>query len=242
MRANIKMSFDGALTLPIHYNYILQAVVLKWINDENYSKFIHNTGYEYNNRRFKMYTFSRLEGKYQINKEDKTITYLNEANLIVSTADDEFMKYLINNVLTNDNLIINKIKVRVEKVQVQYMDIENGGTIITQSPIVVYSSFEHEGKTKTYYYNPKEDEFEKLLRENLIKKYKAFYNKEPRDISFKIKAKEKVKQNIVMYKGLVIKGWSGEFEVDGSLELLKIAYDTGLGAKNSQGFGCFEFK
>lgn len=87
-----------------------------------------------------------------------------------------------------------------------------------------------------------ENEFEQLIRDNLIKKYIAFYNIEPSDTSFKlvpIKNKN-LKENIILYKGIVIKGWSGEFDIEGSEELIKIAYDAGLGSKNSQGFGCIE--
>lgn len=45
---------------------------------------------------------------------------------------------------------------------------------------------------------------------------------------------------IIKYKGTVIKGYSGDFILKGNPELIKLAYDTGLGSKNSQGFGCIE--
>jgi CRISPR-associated endoribonuclease Cas6 len=38
----------------------------------------------------------------------------------------------------------------------------------------------------------------------------------------------------------VIKGWFGIYEKDGDPRLLKLAYSTGLGAKNSQGFGMID--
>ncbi|GBF10026.1 MULTISPECIES: CRISPR-associated endoribonuclease Cas6 [Tepidibacillus] len=242
MRVSIKLRFEKPLILPLHYHHIIQAVVLKWLNDENYSKFIHNTGYEYNNRKFKMYTFSRLEGKFIIDKHNKTITYFDEANLLVSTADDEFLKYLVNNILINSDFNILGNEVLIDQIKLIHPDIKTKGRFRTKSPIVVYSTFEHNGNKKTYYYNPMENEFEQLIRDNLIKKYIAFYNIEPSDTSFKlvpIKNKN-LKENIILYKGIVIKGWSGEFDIEGSEELIKIAYDAGLGSKNSQGFGCIE--
>lgn len=45
---------------------------------------------------------------------------------------------------------------------------------------------------------------------------------------------------MILYKGTVIKAWEGTFRLLGPQELVELAYDTGLGAKNSQGFGCFE--
>jgi len=44
----------------------------------------------------------------------------------------------------------------------------------------------------------------------------------------------------VKYKGTVIKGWMGIYRLKGAVSLLKMALDAGLGAKNSQGFGCVE--
>jgi len=43
-----------------------------------------------------------------------------------------------------------------------------------------------------------------------------------------------------MYKNFLIKGWMGTFRLQGLKKALKLAYDAGLGSKNSQGFGMFE--
>jgi len=95
---------------------------------------------------------------------------------------------------------------------------------------------------KTYYYNPSEKEFPMLIKENIIKKYKAFYRKMPSSEEFFIEPIKLDNRNekIVIYKGFVIKGWMGKFKLKGEPELLKLAYNAGLGAKNSQGFGMFE--
>lgn len=242
MRANLKLKFEKPLVLPIHYNHIIQAAILKLLSDENYSNFIHDQGFKYEKRHFKMFTFSRLEGDFLIDKGNKTITYFDGASLQISTIEEEFMKYIINNVLLNEGIKLIGNHIQVEKVELKHMDVEEGGgRITTKSPIVVYSTFEIEGRKKTYYYNPKEKEFEEILRKNLIKKYMAYFGKEPKDKYFKITPIENLKESIVIYKGTVIKGWNGIFEVNGSPEILKLAYDVGLGAKNSQGFGCFEF-
>jgi len=37
-----------------------------------------------------------------------------------------------------------------------------------------------------------------------------------------------------------IKAWLGTYQIHGKPELISLAYDTGLGSKNSQGFGMFE--
>ena len=42
------------------------------------------------------------------------------------------------------------------------------------------------------------------------------------------------------YRGTIIKGWMGRFVLNGNKKLLKLGYDCGIGAKNSQGFGMVE--
>ena len=43
-----------------------------------------------------------------------------------------------------------------------------------------------------------------------------------------------------MFKNTVVKAWSGIYERTGPPDLLRLAFDCGLGAKNSQGFGMIE--
>jgi CRISPR-associated endoribonuclease Cas6 len=242
MRAQLEIKFNKTLVLPIHYNYALQALILKWLNDQNYSNFIHDTGYQFNNRKFKLYTFSRLEGKYQLNREQGIITFFDKVNLIISTADDKFLVYVVNTVIGNESFNLLGNEVYIESVKCYNAELKDSARIITKSPIVAYSTFEKDGRKKTHYYNPFEREFGELIQKNLIKKFRAFYGKYPNDDRFNIiPIKNKwLKQNLVKYKDFVIVGWSGQFLVEGSQELLQLAYDAGACPKSSMGFGCIE--
>jgi CRISPR-associated endoribonuclease Cas6 len=44
-------------------------------------------------------------------------------------------------------------------------------------------------------------------------------------------------QKILDFKGTVIKGWTGLYEVKLPEPYFRLAYDAGFGAKNAQGFG-----
>lgn len=242
MRIQIMLKFHDKLMLPIQYNNIFQAIILKWLGDENYQKFIHDTGYEYNKRRYKMYSFSRLEGAFRMNRENKTITYFDQGKFIVSSSDDKFLNYIVNKVILEDEIFIHNQRVSVEEVRCFNKKLKSGDKIYTKSPIVAYSTFEHDGSKKTYYYSPMEKDFETILRRNLINKFNAAYEKEPGSDEFSIKPinNPKLRESTVVYKGTIIKGWSGEFIVEGSEELLNMAYNAGIGSKNGQGFGCVE--
>ncbi|OAA83845.1 CRISPR-associated endoribonuclease Cas6 [Clostridium ljungdahlii] len=240
MRIIITFEFNKPLVLNIQYNHIIQAVLLNWLNDENYQRFIHDTGYEIGNRRYKLYTFSRLQGRFHIDLGQGTITYYNEAKLEVASQDDKFLNYLVNGVIIKDNVKIGNNIVHIKNIRCINYILDSGSKVYTKSPITVYSTFKILDKKKTYYYSPFENEFSKLIRENLIKKYEAMYNKCPEDDSFEISyvKNSKLKEKVVIYKDTVIKGWVGEFVLNGSKELINIGYNSGLGSKNSQGFGC----
>jgi len=97
-----------------------------------------------------------------------------------------------------------------------------------------------EGKKKTYYYSPYEEEFTDLIDRNLRKKFEAFRGKRPRARKMKIETMGRPKEKVVKYRDNIIKCWMGYFILKGNRRLLKLAYDGGIGSKNSQGFGMFE--
>ncbi|MFX0548653.1 CRISPR-associated endoribonuclease Cas6 [Hathewaya histolytica] len=240
MRIKINFRSRGKVVLPIQYNHIIQACLLKWLNEENYQKFIHNTGYKYENRQFKMYSFSKVMGNFKFNREDKTLIFDKKFSLVVTSEEDKFLSYIANNIILSDSINIKGQEIMIESVNILKCNIEEDMEIYTLSPITVYSTFQHNEKKKTYYYSPFESEFSELIRENLIKKYKAFYGTLPKNSEFSIEGINRVKQSVLNYKGITIKGWNGEFKIKGSKELINLAFNSGIGSKNSQGFGCIE--
>jgi len=44
----------------------------------------------------------------------------------------------------------------------------------------------------------------------------------------------------MQYKNTVIKAYSGLITVSGPIEFLQMMVDSGVGSKNSQGFGCID--
>lgn len=244
MRANIEMSFNNELTVPIDYNYILHEMILNCMGKEGYETLVHDKRYEYKDGNYKLFTFSKLYGEFEMDKENSTITYFNRANFTVSSSDYAFLNYLINSVLKNRDFKIGWNDIKIKKIENSHVQLGNSEKIYTKSPIVAYKTLENDKRRKTLYYSPYEDEFEEVLKENLVNKYKAIHGHKPEEDEFKIKLLEtkKPKSSSINYQGHIIKGWNGEFLIEGAPELLQIAYDTGLGLKNSQGFGCIEVK
>lgn len=240
MRLVVNFGFDN-LELPTNYNHILQATILNLINDEEYRKFIHDQGFIYEKRRFKLYTFSRLLGKFRINKTNNTISFEDEVKLIISSYDDSFCYYLMEKLLKFEEVSLGRNKLYVKGIETINFEPDGILKVVTKSPVTTYSTIITEsGSKKTFFYHPDDYKFKEILEKNIVKKYKAIHKKEPKG---RIEIKHvgtNPKKVVLTYKGFKITAWMTAFDLCGDSELLKIAYETGLGAKNSQGFGLVE--
>ena len=241
MRIEIHFNFEKPVTIPIQYNHIVQSIIYSWISDEKFRNFIHNKGYEINKRTYKLFTFSKLYGVYQIDKKNHKITFFDNMRITISSAVKEFMEYLLNSVLIkNDFIDIGGAQAEISRVEVkEYPDLLHKFQVYTLSPVTVYSTLENK---KTRFYNPFDMEFSEYIKKNLLHKCEAFYGKQPQNSDFSIKPIGAVKEARVNYKGFHIVAYNCEMEMEGSEELLRMAYDAGIGAKNAMGFGCIEIK
>lgn len=232
--------------LPIHYNHILQGFIYNSFSDKSFAGFLHNSGYKWNKRNFKLFTFSRLNGKFKIDYKNKNIVFEPPVTLVVSSVKDMIIQDLTANIIKQDWLQMGKQKLALDEVEFRTFGQKKDFLIINMlSPVVVYRTDRINGSNKTRYFTPWEEEFQEQIKNNLIKKYEIIKGKGSikgsigENFIIKPLFKER-KPNIVIYRGFVIKGWMGKFELRGDPELLQIGYECGIGAKNSMGHGCFE--
>ena len=239
----IKMRFKcNRLELPIHYNHMVQGFIYKNISNKDFREFLHEEGFKDNNRRFKLFTFSRLMGKYEFNKSKKTITFIDTFDLVVCSIIDDFINDFVKTCLFSENLYLNNQKISVIGVETsRESNLGESVKVITLSPVVTYSTVSIEGKKKTIYHSPEDKIFQKHIKENLIKKANAIGEKiDDEYFEIKILDRNKLKENAAYFKDIYIKGYSGTFEIKGNSKLISLALNCGIGVKNPQGFGCIE--
>ena len=241
MRLTFRFTKEGVLRLPLFYNHLIQGMIYDNL-DQSLANDLHDKGFSYEKRSFKLFTFSRILGRYRL--IDDKIEIISPFRLVVSSPVEEILRSLAENLVRKSEINFGSDSAFLEAVNVHFApEISEDIVIRMLSPVTTYSTLTAgDGKKKTYYYNPYEKEFSELIRRNLVKKYVAIYEKEPQSKEFEIipigvKLKD---EKIIKYKGFIIKAWMGKFRIRGNPELIKLAYDTGLGSKNSQGFGCFE--
>ena len=230
----------GGLRLPLQYNELIQGFIYRHLEDKVASR-VHTDGFPdpRSLRRLRLFTFSRLFGRWR--REGEHILFRGPVVLVVASPWDRFISSLATELLLSGAFQVNGQEARVEGISVEGIPAYRCPVRVrTLSPITVYSTLQGPGgRRKTYYYSPFEREFSELLVRNLARKVRAWEGREV-EAEGEIRPIKVSKRNehVLKYKGTVIKAWSGIYELELPEALFRMAFDAGLGAKNSQGFGC----
>lgn len=237
MHIILELSCEKPVILPIHYNHIIQGFVYNTI-DEKLSEFLHDKGYG-KGRVFKLFCFSNLSGKPDTKSISEKIIFNGRVMLEISSAVDEFCESFANG-LFKKTIMLGSNYMDVSSIKIDRQHVNSTEVCFkTLSPVVAYSTLiKGDGRKFTCYFQPGEEDFRRIVEDNLRKKYKAFTGLDAPKGEFTVKPLEQPRLHIVKYKDFVIKGYTGRLKVSGPQELLQMAADAGLGSKSSQGFGC----
>jgi CRISPR-associated endoribonuclease Cas6 len=238
------MGKEETITLPIQYNHYIQAALYRLL-DPVYAAFLHQQGYAYKKRQFRLFSFSRLLGRYTMQPKEGTITFTGPVKLVVLTPLKPVTEGIFSSFLMGKEFRIADKTLISTAVEVDHPEVASGEIRVrTLSPIVCYSTMVRpDGRKFTYYFEPTEGEFARLVTGNLYKKKKAWEPDCPvveKEFNFSIRPVNATRKRIIMYKGTVIKGSSGHFLLQGDPELIEFALNVGLGSKGAQGFGAIE--
>ena len=243
MRIKITCDIGEGICLPINYNYFLASAIYRFLreSDPEYAQFLHQDGYEVENRRFKLFTFSQLMAKREIRGEQ--IHFHSPLTWYVSSSQQPFLENFAAALMGAGILQIERHGLRVRDVEV--LPPPRFGRQMTfrcLSPITMSTKRERNGMP--HYCLPDDPQFSELVRQNLIRKYKVVHQQPPEEKSFAmtfdqayIDKREGRVTRLVDYKGIKIRGVLSPFHVIGAPELIHIGYECGFGDKNSAGFG-----
>lgn len=262
MRVKITLEpTDGRLTLPVHYNHVVQGFIYHQLG-QSLATEVHDRGYQFEKRSFRFFNFSRLLGETRISPNDAQVReYRGPVTLWVASPLTKILESFVSHLARAGQAMLGNNDVRITAVEVPFQDANGANRAIrvrTLSPITVYSTLlTGDGRKKTYYYSPQEPEFSQQIGANLAKKRIALKE----SVEFRVSSSESSHsslatpdsslvlrpirvstrdQHVVYYRDTVVKAWSGIYELTGDSELIRLAFDAGLGAKNSQGFGMIE--
>ena len=249
MRIKILADVSEGLTLPVNYNHLLTGVIYHFLNASNpeYASFLHDDGYFFAGKRFKLFTFSQLMAERRQIIEGK-IHFGSVLSWYVSSPVERFLSHFADTLLTERRLSLGKHQLQVKDVSVPRMPcFQPEMRFRCLSPIVMTTVREYNGKPSMSYCRPNDAAFSNLIRQNLLRKHETIYGHAPHDDALEfafdqhyIQKRQGRVTRLVDYKGIKIKGVMCPFRVSGSVALIQTGYECGFGDKNGAGFGMVE--
>lgn len=244
MEFKLYFQIEDKLVLPISYHHILQGFIYKRLSEyPEFSDFLHNKGFQTEGQSFKLFVFSLLKGHFQVS--GSKIMFDNVIEWEIRSPVPFFCEVLAQ-ALENEEVFelagqrIFLIRYEVTNTKILDEELE----IRMLSPVCVDIAYREGEKTKTNYLEPTDPYFNYYLTKNFQRKFQAVVGKKNSTGIFLLPHKDfNVARNkyVTKFGGeIFITAWKGSFTLKSDIESLQFLYDTGLGSRNSQGFGMFE--
>lgn len=254
IRIEVQSALDKFI-LPQGYNPYVQGLVnacipedIKWSGIATGTEEAH----------FKLFTFSQLYAKsveridiaardgaesdghvhYQLVMSSPVWFYL-------SSPSPEFIEALVPRLEQAHDLHLERNLVQSVRVIAAYpVTIPTHGLlswrIRTISPVTVYQS-ESKDSNSAHYFAPDDPLFAKLILDNAVRKYYAWTQEKAPSDGFSITCLDHTPHlAVISFKDTPVHGYTGRFQLTGDAKLLSFLYESGLGGKNSHGFGMFD--
>lgn len=236
---------EAAVVVPTPYNHILQGFIYTNL-DGALSRWLHDEGYRFEKRRYKMLVFGRLEGRY-----DRTavgLAFRSGVRLRVRSVNADVLSSLAEFLLAKKNVRLGRSPCHVGEISLIPDPVVNASIPIEMravTPVVTYSTLQlPSGRKTTHYYAPMEQDWSDLIVSNLVRKAYALGVWASREVPegaqvcpLRVGRGDEVFSS---FKGTVIRGWLGTYKVALPEELFWVGYNAGFGSKNTQGFGLME--
>lgn len=219
--------------IPFEYHGFIQGVIYHAL-DIRLGSFFHDKGFYIQDRKYKMFVFSELSGRYHIHK--KGLIFEEPASFYISSVSSDFMNQLYLYFKNTTSITLGKQIVKVLDVtQVEDVTYHDNNEYILQtlSPITCYKT---DKKHFITYFHPKSQDFENSLKDNISRKYKILFKNDFYEY-FKIVEIIRYKEVKVKYKKSIYIGYICTMKINVSNGYLKLLLHVGLGAKNAAGFG-----
>ncbi len=240
--------------LPMDYQYYLSAWIYKVIGqaDPEFSEFLHSQGYLSGHKSFKLVSYSPLSFGNPILWKEKSLFEIQENQLSVNIsfqlaeAAEKFIIGLFNNQQLYIGDRFNGLDLQVSSVERLPENIQAETTSYRAlSPVVV--SLLPEGKKYPDYLNPENESYEALLRQNLVNKSNSIPGNVPIETiaPFRFELRSSTRSKLITIKPYTpeqsrVRGFVFDFTLTCPAKIHRLIEDTGLGEKNSMGFGWVE--
>lgn len=252
-KLTLKQNKENQL-IPFNYQYYISCFIYKTLQRANsdFANWLHNEAYSSGYKKFKLFTFSRLN----IPEFESEGNYLKIVSpyvyLIITMLTDEIAENIVLGLFQNqqmsiyngDELAIFKIKFIERLPDPQFTETMHFKTL---SPVLIKKKEKINGEEKIVFLKPDDEDYFQYLKTNLEEKYITYAQKKDTKITEKsldsFKLLNHYKPSLITIKEgnekeIKLKAYNMTFELTGSPELMRIGYEAGFGVNNSLGLGC----
>ncbi len=259
MRFNITLRVNAQKfgnRLPINYQYEMSAAIYKILSSgsDEYAQWLHDNGFKLENgKQFKLFTFSHLNiPKRRLLKQSNQLELLSDhvfwqITFLPEHSTQNFIGGLFQDRVFEIGNKVSKVQFEVENIELlPPPEFQKTMVYKTLSPISV--SYIDDFGRDCYPQSPEEFATAEWVRErllcNLLDKYSAICGNDfSGDAYLDMMMLSPAKSSLITIKSgtqaeTKVRGFSCNFALNAPPELQRIAYESGLGELNSQGFGC----
>lgn len=267
MRLKLTLTVDRRFNiLPINYQYLISSWIYQTIHAGNsdFSRWLHRQGYSYENKRFKLFTFSKLfiQPKWK-QEEDRLQILSGKAALQLSFYVDKAVEHFIIGLFQNLHFSLGD---RRSEARFQVLTIErlpdpafgNGAVLDCLSPLCLSRSNQERGQPE--YLAPDYPDYPQYFFDNLLYKYLAAGQSSPpaggageggidslreragAQHPLTLEILSEPRSSLITMKAdkpqeTRVRGYSFRFKITAPPELIGFGYHAGFVEKNSLGFG-----
>lgn len=260
MRLQIRPLMPNS-SIPLNYSYYLSTAIYRWIgrSSPEYSSFLHEHGFPVAgfNRRFKHFCFSQLIVP-QRRVADFRLTILSPTvDWYISVPVDATLQHLVLGMFDKQEFYIEQEENRfwVERVEtLPEPQWKRSMKFRMLSPLTVSVPEARNGKLLPQYLRADDPRLEDALRTNILNKQESLSGTIPNDSEFRCTSDQdfiaqrggpdRISKLITIKQGqreeTKVRGFMCPVTIEGNPDLIKLAYESGLGEKGSLGFGMIE--
>ncbi|UGV41620.1 CRISPR-associated endoribonuclease Cas6 [Methanococcoides orientis] len=191
---------------------------------------------------FKFYTFSNLIIEDRI--PNKHGLDFNKAHFFISSPDSEFIRSFTEGLLLEPEFFLGRVKKAnfiIERIEIiPQLEMSESCKFTTLSPVYAKTMRKKDGKLVEIDLYPKDSKFYENVHTNLTSRYEEYYGHKVEHDHFEVLEVKNFKPKRVSIGNSFRRCSLMTLELEASPEIVRFAYDAGLGEKNAMGFGCLE--
>lgn len=227
----LTLSSEQPLRVPLARFSLLQGAFYRLLSaDEALAAEVHDKPHS-TDKQYKFFCFSDLHGR--CHTEGQTLVFRGDVTWELRSADKRIVDTVRLALASDSSLRLADKRLLVTDVQ-QFDTTVSTSSIrwSSDTPVLYYRTDERGFST---YYTPTDPAFCAGLERGAARKYAAFFGTEPPTVHIALAGQSR--KCVARYRYSLITGYYADFDITADPAVLTFLYETGLGSKNSMGFG-----